>query len=102
MTQLRRLVAGASPTILFLISVERTTCDSFFSLPTYGRYSGVFFVTDGFPKAACRCSLFPIVLAFCNYRRTTLVALDNKEIREHARTENNVVRGMNGTPARGG
>jgi hypothetical protein len=35
---------------------------------------------------------------------STLVALDNREIREHARTENNVsvLRAMNGAPVRGG
>jgi hypothetical protein len=38
------------------------------------------------------CSLFPVVLAFCNYRRTTLVALNNREIREHAGTENKIER----------
>ena len=36
------------------------------------------------------CSLFSVVLAFFNYRPITHMALDNREIREHPRTENNV------------
>jgi hypothetical protein len=39
-------------------------------------------------NATWRCSLFPVVPGFCNYHATTPIAVDNRKIREHARTGN--------------